>query len=262
MEHISLSSTLINHFDITEHTHLNHGGQKTVFSVTIKGIKYALKLIHFVDERSEREIRISSEFAGGNGIPAIIKVEKVGDKTIILEEFIEGNDLAEVKSRYKGDEVAICQLMTDIASILKPVWIKRYIHRDLKPQNIRIKPDGKPVILDFGIARALDEESITATGSQPLSWLYASPEQYFAKKELISYRTDFFCLGIIAYELFTGSLPFGKDRMEIHKSFDSSTPIKEIIENTILTEFCGQVLKLSPSERPRTIESFINLLRI
>lgn len=261
MEHISLSKNLIDHFKITDHYHLNHGGQKTVFSVTIEEIKYALKLIHFVDERLEREIKISSEFAGGNGIPVIRKVEKIGNKTIILEEYIEGYDLADIKDQYKGNEYIICELITNIANILKPVWLKRYIHRDLKPQNIRIKPDGKPVILDFGIARALDEETITATGGQPLSWLYASPEQYNSKRELISYRTDFFCLGIIAYELFTGSLPFGMEKLKIQQSFNSPSTSLTIQNSAKLTLFCSQTLRFSPSERPRSIDSFLNLLK-
>jgi serine/threonine-protein kinase len=152
-------------------------------------------------------------------------------------------------------------LVFKVGNILKPVWEANYVHRDIKPQNIRIKTNGEPIVLDFGIARALDEKSITATGGQPLSWLFASPEQYEGNKALISYRTDFFCLGIIAYYLYTNELPYGKDRYEIQTAFQNANH-KIVTNNEILNVFCKAVLRINPSERPRKIETFLKLLEL
>lgn len=123
------------------------------------------------------------------------------------------------------------------------------------------KNDGSPVVLDFGIARDLDDETITPTGFQPFSWPFASPEQYFYKKELISYRTDFFCLGIIAYYLFVGDLPFGRTRQAIADAFSTSQKNFNVHDEQ-MNVFLNAALKLSVSERPRTIEYFKTLLSI
>ncbi len=257
MASINLSKELIDHFNISNYKQANPGGQKTVFIATIDRQKYALKIIKVADERFKREVEICDSFSILSGIPRIIRIELFGTDTIILEEFIEGNDLSEIIKSYKGDAKKVLKLIREISLILTPIWEKRYVHRDLKPQNIRIKPDGTPVVLDFGIARALDEESITITGSQPLSWLFASPEQYNGQKKLISYRTDFFCLGILAFYLFTNNLPFGKDRYEIAETFRNSS-IEVNTGNESIDRLCNSVFKISPAERPRKIEFLLN----
>lgn len=259
MASLALTQDLIKHFRISNYSAPKRGGQKTVFIVTIDGIEYALKIINTVDERFEREVRICGKYSQNDGIPNIIRIEKFEKETIILEEYIDGDDLCDIHHLFVGNEEKICDLLHKVAIILQPVWNDNYVHRDLKPQNIRIRKNGNPVVLDFGIARALDEESITATGGQPLSWLFASPEQYAGQKSLISYRTDFFCLGIIAFHLFTNKLPFGADRGEIYAAFQKKD-LSISISSKILNEFCNAVFKKNPSERPRKIESFLKLL--
>jgi serine/threonine-protein kinase len=261
MASIELSQELLDHFNISEYKQANPGGQKTVFIVTIDGLKYALKIINIADDRFEREVKICEQFNQNKGIPTIKKIEKYDEDTIILEEYIDGNDLSDLIKEYKGDAKKVCKLIHSVGTILKPVWDARYIHRDLKPQNIRIRENGELVVLDFGIARALDEESITATGGQPLSWLFASPEQYAGQKQFISYRTDFFCLGIIAYHLYTNELPFGNNKNEIDASFQKKT-LSVSTSNELIDTFCNTVLKKNPSERPRKIESFLKLIEL
>eukprot|EP01093_Parvamoeba_rugata_P000793 TRINITY_DN1097_c0_g1_i4.p1 TRINITY_DN1097_c0_g1~~TRINITY_DN1097_c0_g1_i4.p1 ORF type:complete len:260 (+),score=38.74 TRINITY_DN1097_c0_g1_i4:1175-1954(+) len=259
MPSIELSEEIRKHFAIKNYKQANPGGQKTVFIVNIGDIEYALKIIKTADERFEREVKICNEFSENTGIPLINKIEQFEKETIILEEYIDGSDLSELTANYYNDETKICSLLLEIITILEPVWMAKYVHRDLKPQNIRIKPDGSPVVLDFGIARALDEESITVSGGQPLSWYFASPEQYSGQKRLISYRTDFFCLGIIAYSLFMNSLPFGNNREEISQSFEDGN-LKVKTGNEKIDNFCNAVFKINPSERPRDVESLIKYL--
>jgi serine/threonine-protein kinase len=261
MSSIYLSEGLLNYFGISDYITAKPGGQKTVFIVTIEGLKYALKIINTADDRFKREVRICEQFTENHGIPSIVRIEIYEKDTIILEEYIEGSDLNEIISEYKNKEEKVCQLIHSIGQILSPVWEARYVHRDLKPQNIRIQKSGDPVVLDFGIARALDEESITVSGGQPLSWLFASPEQYAGKKELISYRTDFFCLGIIAFHLFTNTLPFGNNKAEISATFQKGS-LSVSTGNTTIDNFCNAVFKKNPSERPRKISSFLKLIEL
>jgi len=261
MASIELSKGLINHFKISSYELANPGGQKTVFIVAIDGLKYALKIINIADDRFEREVRICEKFANSDGIPSIKRIEQYEKDTIILEEYIEGDDLSDIISDYKNNEMKVCNLIHAIGIILQPVWIDRYIHRDLKPQNIRIKNNGYPVVLDFGIARALNEDSITASGTQPLSWLFASPEQYSGLKNLISYRTDFFCLGIIAHYLYTSTLPFGNNKKKISEIFLNGK-LGVDTGNLTIDNFCNAVFKKDPSERPRKIEKFLKLLEL
>jgi serine/threonine protein kinase len=260
MASIGLTSEIIDHFKIVNYRHAGPSGQKSVFIVEIDSAEYALKIIKFADERTTREIDILKKYELNSGLPKIINVERFENDTIILEEYIEGDDLSNLFSEYLGNERKILKLIYDISIILKPIWEDRYVHRDLKPQNIRIKKNGLPVVLDFGIARALDDATITAAGTQPFTWCYASPEQISGNKELISYRTDFFCLGIIAHRLFYGVLPFGDDRLSVEKSFNEKL-VNISFSNSPLSFFCSKVLKYNTSERPRKIDTYLNLLQ-
>ncbi|MEP2445816.1 MAG: protein kinase [Balneola sp.] len=262
MASIQLTKEFLDHFNITKYEAARSGGQKNVFIVDIENLQYALKIIKVADERFKREVRICTEFTENVGIPTIEKVEIFEEETIILEQYIEGNDLDRLASTFINDEEKVLSLILSISEILKPIWESRYIHRDLKPQNIRIRKDGSPVVLDFGIARALDETSITNTGSgQPHSWPFASPEQVRGDKNLISYRTDFFCLAILAYYLYTGKLPFGNSKIEIEQTF-SNQDISISTNSERINNFCNAIFKVSPSERPRKVDQFLNLLTL
>lgn len=259
MSSTSLSPDLIKYLNISDYRFIRRGGQKTVYAVKIGTIEYALKLIHVVDERFKREVEIVQKFKDNNGIPTIIEIDRFNNETLILEEYIPGNDLSDSIENFKGDEKKVKSLIFKIGEILQPIWEANYVHRDLKPHNIRLMPNGNVIVLDFGIARALDENSITTAG-QPLSFLFASPEQYAGKKSLISYKTDFFCLGIIAYYLFKQEFPFGRNSQEIEKTF--TKPITNISTGSdVIDNFCCAVLKSNPSERPRKISTFFNLLK-
>lgn len=260
MASIGLTQEIIDHFKIEKFRHTGPSGQKSVFIVEIESVEYALKIIKLTDERTFREIEIHKKYDSNIGLPKIIKVEKFENETIIMEEYIDGDDLSNLLHNYLGNENKILKLIYDISLILKPIWEDQYVHRDLKPQNIRIRKNGLPVVLDFGIARSLNDETITVAGTQPYTWCYASPEQILGNKDLISYRTDFFCLGIIAHKLFFGTLPFGEDRVSVEKSFEQKL-VNLSFSDGALTSFCSNVLKYHVSERPRRIETYLNLLQ-
>ena len=86
-------------------------GQKQVFIVNIDGKLVALKIIPSIDERIVRELKIYDEFKENNGIPCILKVEKYGNELVVLEEFIEGSDLQDVRDDYMGDSSKVRTLI-------------------------------------------------------------------------------------------------------------------------------------------------------
>lgn len=134
----------------------------------------------------------------------------VKNKTFeIIEEYIEGRTLRDAMVEYNTPE-KIFRLIKKITEALHLIWSKRIVHRDLKPENIIIRPDGNICIIDLGIARFLDLDSLTQSISPygPCTPVYASPEQLANKKDIIDMRTDFFNLGLIALELYLGFHPY------------------------------------------------------
>ncbi|MFO0355675.1 MAG: serine/threonine protein kinase [Sphingobacteriaceae bacterium] len=238
------------------------GGQKAVHFVEAEGTKYAMKLLlaSGIDERTKRELDIYNKFKGLDGIPTIYKIESYEGELVVFEEFVEGNCLGDIIGEFKGDSDRINTLIKALCKIMKPIWDGNYIHRDIKPANIMIRGDGTPVLLDFGIARDLLDASITATGLQPLSWQYGAPEQYAGKKDMISYRTDFFSMGVLAYVLYHQHLPFGNSKEQVEAKFQSGDETFKMDPNFKLKDFCTASMRFSAAERPRKLEDLIKLL--
>lgn len=237
------------------------GGQKAVHFPIIKGERQVLKLFPGgKDERFDREMEIYEKFKALNGVPKIISISEYNGEVVLLEEFIEGDTLADIVVNYKGDEKKVNDLMINIFAIMKPIWEAKYVHRDIKPHNIIIRKDGTPVMIDFGIARDLGAASITGTGWQPKSWMFGSPEQYSGDKDKISYRTDFFSLGALAYFLHYQCLPFGSNEAEIGQKFKDKNETFVVDDSFKLKDFCTETMKFSPAERPRLIDDLLNLL--
>lgn len=131
---------------------------------------------------------------------------------ITIEEYIESQPLRAVVHEYTA-ETDILGLLDKLTAALSALWEhpSRLVHRDLKPENILIRPSGEIAIIDLGILR---EEGATGNTNTyfpwgPCTFHYASPEQARNEKRLISFRSDIFALGTVAYELATGANPFG-----------------------------------------------------
>jgi len=136
----------------------------------------------------------------------------------ILEQYIEGSDLSDLMQGalpWDLDKAALFFLQ--IANSLEALAQHNVVHRDLKPTNIRVMPDGRPVLVDFGLARLLDHPDLTATsdGAAFGTPMYFSPEQWSGNKRDIDCRTDLFALGILMYEITTGEHPFLRTNMRL-----------------------------------------------
>jgi serine/threonine-protein kinase len=258
-----LTSDFKNHYSITGFFKgEKKGGQKSVHFVIRDNKNQVLKIFPGgADERFKREMKIHEEFKDCDGIPKIFEVDEYHGETLLFEEFIEGEALEDIVSSYKGQNDKIKALISDLFVIMSPVWVKNFVHRDIKPANIIIRPNSKPVVLDFGIARDLSDSSITGTGGlQPGTWKWAAPEQYYGLKEMISYRTDFFSLGVLVFYLYHNVLPFGKSPEDIDAKFKSGDESFPIAEACCLKEFLKETMRFRVAERPRNIDDLYKLI--
>ena len=150
--------------------------------------------------------------------PNIVEVYDVGEEDgqhYIVMEYIEGKTLKQLLQKRGSltlsEVIDIMNQLTDGLSHAHDAYI---VHRDIKPQNIMIQDDGLIKITDFGIAMALNSTQLTQTNSVMGSVHYLPPEQANGKGSTI--KSDIYSLGILMYELLTGSVPFkGDNAVEI-----------------------------------------------
>jgi serine/threonine protein kinase len=193
---------------------LKKGGQKAAFLVEDdKRGKVVLKVGLCSSKvslrRAEREVAtmrsIDSRF-----YPRNYEFREIsGGRFVIVEEYVESRPLSGMLGEFDAcSTLRLCTLVVDGLTIL---WNMRIIHRDIKPDNLLIRPDGAPVIIDLGIARALDSTALTLSFWQrgPCTPPYAAVEQLTNRKTAIDHRTDQFALGIVlAQLLMKGQHPF------------------------------------------------------
>lgn len=170
------------------------------------------------DEKFVRRFQREALSASSLSHPNIVEIYDVGEDGgdyYIVMEYIEGKNLKQLlKKRGKLTAAEVVDIMLQVTNAMGIAHESLIIHRDLKPQNILIKDDGEIKITDFGIAMALNATQLTQTNSAMGSVHYFPPEQANGKGS--SLKSDVYSLGIMMYELLTGSLPFrGDNAVEI-----------------------------------------------
>ena len=137
------------------------------------------------------------------------------DTVALVLAYVPGRELADCLDNYRDPE-AMLGLVAQLAEILDHLHglPQPVIHRDLKPSNVRLTPEGRAVLLDFGIARE-GASSQTRTGTGMGTVHYMAPEQYTDAKR-VDGRADIYALGLMAFRLLTGSLPWDEGASEFH----------------------------------------------
>lgn len=190
------------------------GGQKAVYHATHPehgdvAVKIGVCESERALERLKREVEllqgIDSEF-----YPRHISFHAFdAGEFLMVEEFVKGQLLTDCMDQFASSQAAV-GLVKGLCSGLQVLWDMpgSVVHRDIKPDNIIIRPDGRPTILDLGIARFLDRTSLTNPLSPygPCTPAYSAPEQLTNRKADIDWRTDQFLLGIILVQLLLGGV--------------------------------------------------------
>jgi serine/threonine-protein kinase len=194
---------------------LGSGGMSTVYLAMDEVLDrpVAVKLLHReiseeADqlERFRREARAAARLSHPNLVGVIDAGEDDGRPYIVFE-YIEGQTLKRRIQEEDGlpvDEAVAYGI--EIGRGLTAAHARKLVHRDVKPQNVLIDPEGRAKVTDFGIARSLEAKGMTATGRVLGTTDYVSPEQ--AMGEDVDERSDVYSLGVVLYEMLTGEVPF------------------------------------------------------
>jgi len=158
-------------------------------------------------ERFRREARTAAKMQHPHVVTVIDAGEDEGHPFIVLE-YVEGETLKDRIRRCGPLPVAeAVAYAIEIGRALQAAHAERLVHRDVKPQNVLIDPEGRAKVTDFGITRSLDDaEGLTATGRVLGTTDYVSPEQ--ALGEVVTEQSDIYSLGIVLFEMLVGRVPF------------------------------------------------------
>ncbi len=192
---------------------------------------------------------------------------------VSIEEFVDSKTLSELLDAHVGSPRDVARIAMGIAEALDPLWShsRRFVHRDIKPANVLLKHDGTVVVIDLGIVRETGGIGITREGwgNAPLTVDYAAPEQIANDKDAISFKTDFFAIGVLMYRMLSGAHPFRLNgnmyEHEVARAIESQ-PHRPLIELGCADDrSCSLVealLRKAPYQRPRTPAVLIKELKL
>ena len=198
------------------------GGMAEVYRAqdTVLGRVVAVKVMlpqYAADPEFTQRFRHEAAAAANLQSPYIVNVYDwgaEGDTYFIVMEFVRGSDLkTAIQQRGAINQRKVAEIGVQVCQALAVAHNLDIVHRDIKPQNIMVQPDGNIKVMDFGIARA--KNSVMARTSSVLGTAhYISPEQAQGKE--LTPASDIYSLGIVLYEAATGTLPFdGPDAMSV-----------------------------------------------
>ena len=197
---------------------LGEGGMSYVYKATDKQLQRTvaiktLKPNYVEQEKFVERFKREAQTAANLNHPNIVQIFDwgIGDEPFFVMEYIEGNTLTSIIANKRTISMNdILFIGAQVSSGLQAAHSKGLVHRDIKPGNIMITPEGKVKVTDFGIVSLQNEESdITKTGSILGTASYISPEQ--AQGKPVSKESDLYSLGTVLYELITGKPPFEGD---------------------------------------------------
>jgi len=236
------------------------GGMGAVYKAidTDKQRDVAVKVIHskFAFETNIRkrfidEARIQAKLKHPN-ICSLIHAFDHESQLFLVMEYLNGDNLKDVikeKGEIPADETV--DIILKVLEALKCAHKNNIIHRDVKPSNIMIMPDGKVKVMDFGIAKSLTGERLTETktGEKLGTPAYMSPEQIIGKK--VDVRTDVYSLGIVLYKMLTGKLPFKDNSSDYEiEQFHVQGIMPSLIDKTDCPTWLNDVIQKAVSKNP------------
>ena len=228
----------------------------------------AVKLLHphlLPDERSRDRLAAEARAAAGLSHPGIVgvyDVDTTGDAAAVVFELVDGESLADRLARDGAlPEREAARIAAEIGEALFHAHQRGVVHRDVKPGNILIAADGRARLVDFGIARLLDEaaERLTMTGTVMGTLRYMAPEQLAGGE--IGPRTDLWALGAVLYEMLVGRPPFMAPN-PVALADEQRTAAPELAGvDPGLGSIVAASLAVEPQDRPRHVGAVAAALR-
>ena len=275
-----LGKTLRN-YRITEK--LGVGGQGTVYKATdlklgrpvvIKVIPPELSSKEANLKRFEREAKLASSLDHPN-ICTIFDLDEVDGVHFIVMQHVEGRNVRQLVAGRPLELKTALLIGLQVADALAAAHSRGIIHRDVKSGNVMVTPSGQVKVLDFGLAKLLDDNEATTSGIHRTELTeigipygtatYAAPEQ--ARGDRVDRRADIFSLGVLLYEMLTGTWPFrGKTTIDVRHAVlhDPPRPIAELRSTPIpprLQQIVDRALAKEPKDRFQTMDEFRKELR-
>jgi len=236
------------------HGYLGQGGQGAVFACReVDSTEAVLKVYGPATEplRVDWEIEKLSALRS----PYVVRFIRRGavhlrgnELVYCLVERVDGQDLANIDEIL--DEHQTRKLIHDVAKGIEALWAARVVHRDLKPPNVLRDAQGNYVVIDLGYAKHLDQDTITRLGFTCGTLGYMSPEQAEGRPGL-TFRSDLYALGLLAYEMASGTHPFSRNQRFVGTSVPHPIPSLSPSTNALLLS----LLQPDPLDRPRSPQS-------
>ncbi|NDU73777.1 protein kinase [Actinomadura sp. DSM 109109] len=234
---MSAGLVLNDRYQLLERLAIGGMGEVWRASDALSGQSVAVKLLRLElgsDMRARGRFESEARFAAELRHPGIARAFDYGEqagRTFLVMELVPGEPLDEILARDGGLPLeAVLDLVVQAARALSVAHAAGIVHRDVKPANLMVAPDGTLKITDFGIARRLAAASQTQTGMVMGTAHYISPEQ--AQGLELSPAADLYSLGVVAYECLTGAPPF-----------DGPTPVEVALKH----------VRDAPAELPRRV---------
>ncbi len=248
---------------------LGEGGMGAVYQardteldriVAIKVIRPEYARDESIIQRFKQELILARQITHKNVIRIFDLGESEGMKYITME-FVEGADLRDlIRKQGKVPPNQAVEIMQQICRALNAAHGEGVIHRDLKPQNIMQDMQGRILVMDFGLAHSMDSAGITRTGALLGTMEYMSPEQALGHE--LDRRSDLFTLGLIFYELLTGTLPFQADTALaslLKRTQERAVPISELDKGLprALSNVVSKCLERDPKQRYQDVQEVL-----
>lgn len=264
---VALGSILSNRYLLQDE--LGTGGMSTVYrAIDLRTGGYvAVKIPHaflirdpqFL-QRLKREAQIAATIQSTR-IARVTDVSEHENTHYIVMECVEGESLSELLAHEGAlPPVRALQIALEIARAIDAAHARGVVHRDLKPQNIRMIPDGDVKVLDFGIARMEGKAALTTASLFLGTPDYAAPERSEGTGDI---RSDIYSLGVVLYEMLCGKLPFSGSTpwtvMRMHTA-EPPPPLPDDIP-PVAAEIVERCLEKSPADRFQTPRDLVDALQ-
>ncbi len=254
---------------------IGFGGMAVVYKATDMKVNHntvAIKLLkkeaacdEIVVKRFKNECRAERELKHKN-IVAVYDVQTEGDLKYMVMEYVDGMTLKNYLIKNNGP-LEIDETLYYVIQVLRALscaHAEGIIHRDIKPQNIMLLESGKIKVMDFGIAKLPNAETVTVTDKAVGTVYYMSPEQASGQK--IDPRSDIYSVGAMLYELTTGEMPFtGETPVAILMKHVNEKPVPPRAKNPKIPYGLEQIILCAMSKKPNarfdSVEEMLHYVR-